>query len=282
MSIKIDHLIKEIEKIAPLTIQETWDNSGLQFSLGIDFKNSDVKNIYIALNPTEDIIKDAISKKADFILTHHPFFFQAMDKEEDIYSKELLKRLEKKITENERGLILYSAHTSFDLAKKGMNYYLAKLFYGKNIRSINKINIRKEEMLIGLIFEIDKKVSLNQFLIFIKEKLNIKTPIPFVLPYDRNPDDEFIKKIGLCAGSGAYNIDKIDGKKIDIYLTGDIKYHIALDSKIKFALPIIDITHFHSEKFFIEIMAKNLQEKLGNNIKIMKSKIEKNPIEYYS
>ena len=61
---KISEVIEKLEKIAPLETQEEWDNSGWQINLGI--KNT--KKIMLALNVTQDVLKQAIEQKCDLII----------------------------------------------------------------------------------------------------------------------------------------------------------------------------------------------------------------------
>jgi putative NIF3 family GTP cyclohydrolase 1 type 2 len=77
----------------------------------------------------------------------------------------------------------------------------------------------------------------------VKEKLNLKY-IKFVKTKDK------IKKIALTTGAGMSLLPYI---KADLFLTGDIKYHEAMDAKIR-NISLIDIGHYESEKFFVDVM----------------------------
>ena len=56
MSIKISDVINEIEKIASLSLQEDWDNSGRQISLG----DRDVRKVLLCLEVTSNVVEEAI------------------------------------------------------------------------------------------------------------------------------------------------------------------------------------------------------------------------------
>ena len=51
-------------------------------------------------------------------------------------------------------------------------------------------------------------------------------------------------------------IEKVD---TELFLTGDIKYHDAMEAKVR-GISLIDITHYESEKFFCECLYNNLNE----------------------
>ena len=162
------------------------------------------------------------------------------------------------------------------MEKKYIRYIL---IHEKNIKKLDDISKKQEkEILIGTTFELGKKLSLKELLALIKEKLQINQSLPYVLPDEIDIDKKFIKKIGVCSGSGADYIKKIDTNKIDIYLTGDIKYHDALDSKYNLKLPLIDVTHFYSEKIFGGIIKTEFKKTFKDNLEIIVSDVEKNPI----
>ena len=64
-----------------------------------------------------------------------------------------------------------------------------------------------------------------------------------------------VKRVALTTGSGASLLKNIDA---DCFLTGDIKYHDAMEAK-SINISLIDIGHFESERFFPDSLAKELQ-----------------------
>lgn len=68
-----------------------------------------------------------------------------------------------------------------------------------------------------------------------------------------------VKKIALINGSGMSYWRKVKSLGADLFITGDISYHDALDAK-ESGLHLIDIGHFESENCFSELLKKNLEE----------------------
>ena len=68
---KIKDLMGILNEICPQELQEEWDNSGIQ----IEASHKDIKKVLVALEVTEDVIKEAIGLNVDLIITHHPLFF---------------------------------------------------------------------------------------------------------------------------------------------------------------------------------------------------------------
>jgi len=71
---KIKDLENVLEKWAPLSLQEDYDNSGLL----VGDRNKDISSVLVSLDVTEDVIMEAIKKKANVIVSHHPIIFKTL------------------------------------------------------------------------------------------------------------------------------------------------------------------------------------------------------------
>jgi len=114
---KCDKVIKIIENWAPKSIAWEKDNVGLQ----VGSLSRNVKNILLCLDVNEKVVDEAVQKKCDLIISHHPLLFspvKKIDVEKDRRSRIIEKLIKKNIT-------LYSAHTNLDFTKAGVSYQLA-------------------------------------------------------------------------------------------------------------------------------------------------------------
>ncbi|MFA6397204.1 MAG: Nif3-like dinuclear metal center hexameric protein, partial [Sulfurimonas sp.] len=84
---------------------------------------------------------------------------------------------------------------------------------------------------------------------------------------------DHIRTCALVTGSGASLIKNIEA---DCFLTGDFKYHDAMEAKA-IGLSMLDIGHYESECYFGVILAEHL-EKLGLSVIISSST---NPFTYH-
>ena len=84
---------------------------------------------------------------------------------------------------------------------------------------------------------------------------------------------DFIQNIALCTGSGS-ELNQSLG--VDCFITGDIKYHAALQN-LENGVSLIDINHFESERYFGRALAPFLQK---SKIEVIISE-QKNPFTYY-
>ena len=131
-------LLKDImfslEKLYPTSMAEDWDNVGL--ILGNE--NSEIKNIMTCLEITQDVIDEAIEKKINLIVSHHPVILKRLSNlnEKDSQNNKIIKLIKNDIN-------VYSMHTNVDIAINGMNDWLADEIELKEINTLRK-NINQE------------------------------------------------------------------------------------------------------------------------------------------
>lgn len=224
---KVTKIIKRIEEFAPLNTMQKWDNSGWQINLGIE----DTNRILLALDVTPSTVDEAINKKCDLILSHHPIFFNSI---KTIESPFIIKAIQNNIQ-------VYSAHTNLDIAQGGVSEYLAEKCGFTDLDTA---------------FEFIKYKQFDEEKNFSKLISTLKTI--FSLPSVRvvNSQRKTYKSIAFCSGSGAEYIQDLEKIGIDVFITGDLKHHQALNAK---NMTIVDLGHFHSERFVVEIFENILK-----------------------
>lgn len=114
---KVSEIAAAVQKLAPGSLAEEWDNCGLQ----VGDPEAPVERVLVALTPLASVFEEAKEKGADFLLFHHPLIFTPL-KSVDVsaYPGDLLAHA---IQENRA---VYSAHTSYDAAQDGVSVALAE------------------------------------------------------------------------------------------------------------------------------------------------------------
>ena len=108
----VSEVIKEIESFAPLAYQESYDNAGLI----VGSPTMMVTGILICLDTLEEIIDEAIQKKCNLVVAHHPIVFSGLKK---ITGKNYVERVLIKAIKND--IAIYAAHTNLDNVHLGVN-----------------------------------------------------------------------------------------------------------------------------------------------------------------
>ena len=73
---KISSVISYLESLAHPALQEKYDNAGLIIGDG----DRECRGILISLDATEDVIKEAVAKKCNLVIAHHPIIFSGLKK----------------------------------------------------------------------------------------------------------------------------------------------------------------------------------------------------------
>ena len=235
---KIKDIIKFLEERFPLSLQEDWDNSGLQ----IGNIENDLTNIMISLDIDEQTIQKAKEKSCNLIINHHPFLFSSI---KSIDLNEEKGKINKDLIKND--ITVFAMHTNLDIGKGGVNDNLAKLL---ELKDISNLDTNNENPMAR--FGYTDEITAYDFSKFVKEKLNCKG---LILYGDKNKK---IKKVALCGGAGSDFISDAIKKDCDLIVTSDVKYHEAIDNCKK--INIVDPGHFASENHII-YMIKDLLEK---------------------
>jgi dinuclear metal center YbgI/SA1388 family protein len=87
-----------------------------------------------------------------------------------------------------------------------------------------------------------------------------------------------VKKLALCGGSGSFLVGAAIAAGADMFITGDIKYHDFFEAEARIVM--VDIGHFESERFTIDLLAEILEEKFLN-FAVLKTGVITNPVNYF-
>lgn len=245
-------VIKYFESKFPKDLAYDWDNVGIQ----VGSLNIKAKKVLVTLDVTKEVVKEAIDLKVNMILSHHPLMFIPMktinfDSPKGWIVKNLIKH----------NITVYSAHTNYDLADGGMNDTLAEAL---DIKSPKLLDLDDE---IGRYGDIEP-VEFSEFINDVKRKLKLD----LVKVIGR--DDKTIKTIGISGGSGSKHMYQAKMRGCDVYLTGDVTYHTALDA-IALGITVVDIGH-HAEKIFVPTITEDLQKQFPD-IEFIESRINTDP-----
>ncbi|MGA1544171.1 MAG: Nif3-like dinuclear metal center hexameric protein [Saprospiraceae bacterium] len=264
------HSIREmclyLEEIAPLSTQESYDNSGLL----IGKEDAAITGILTCLDCTEKVIQEAIELGVNTIVCHHPIIFNPLKR---LTYQNYTERIVAKALKN--NLNIYAIHTNLD-------HYLID---GVNTKIAKKLNLQELEALAplpggfdsksfgaGIIGNLREPMKTNIFLDFLYQEM--QTP----LIRHTSIVKEWIGRVAICGGSGSFLFPQALKKGADIFVTSDYKYHQFFDADNE--IIIADIGHYESEQFTIELLHEILSRKF-NNFAVYSTKINTNPVQYF-
>jgi dinuclear metal center YbgI/SA1388 family protein len=236
------NIYEHLDALSPFSLQESWDNSGLI----VGNPAQEISTVALSIDVDEALL-DSL-EEGTLLITHHPLIFSGI-KALDFtrYPANLLQKMVQKNIAN------IAMHTNFD--QTHLNRWVAKEILGQTAF---------EQEGFAAYFEID--ASFERFAYDVQERFGLKQ-LKAVKSHER------LGRIALITGSGASLMRELE---CDCLLTGDIKYHDAMEAKA-LGRSMIDIGHFESERYFPDVLAPHLKN-FGLTVIISSSK---NPFTYY-
>ena len=225
-------ITERIEIFAPSETQEDWDCSGW----GINIEGYDeIRKIMLCLTVTENVVKQAKEQNCDMIISHHPLF--CVNCHSELVSESYAPQIN-----------VYCAHTNLDKAQGGTTDTLIETL------GLSKHKVKIEHDFLRMI---NYKTTIEDFNNLLKK----------ISPNARIINNNTVKelnKIAFCAGSGSEFINDAKDLGADCLITGDLKFHTALDSDIV----VYDIGHFESEILILPVIKKII----GSDVEIIYAK----------
>lgn len=272
---RLTDLITMMERIAPPSLAEAWDNSGLQIGSG----EWSIRRIWVALDPLPAVVHAASERGVDLLVTHHPLFFNP------IKQLDLATSLGQVIETAIKGrMAIYSAHTNLDSTHDGINDILAKMIGIKDTQALVPAKeameidgqVRESRMIgLGRIGDLDHPASSVRVAEKLKKRFDLQS-IRMAGSAGRK-----IRRVAVCSGAGGSLLDLFLKSDADLYISGDFRYHDARTVE-EAGKAMIDLGHFASERIIIDVLVHKLAEACRNEgyaISVEPCNLEHDPFE---
>ena len=115
---KAGELCSYLDTVVPLSLQESYDNSGLQ----VGQPGKEINAALLSLDVTEEVLEEAIRKECGIIVSHHPVIFNGLKK---LAWRSPAERIIARAIKND--IVIYSSHTNLDMLSKGVSRKMAEL-----------------------------------------------------------------------------------------------------------------------------------------------------------
>ena len=249
-------IIDIMEEIAPTSLAEDWDNVGMVVDI-----NENINGALIVVDVTKSSIIEAKEKGANLIISHHPLMFNAI---KSICSDDVVYYAIK------NDISVYCAHTNMDLAKNGLNQKLAQLI---GLCDIKLLSNKEEEYAFGRVGLLESETKLKDLAVRVKNVLDIEAVRVM------GDKEKIISKVAVCSGNGSEFISEAINIGAQVIITSEVKHNIYVDN-IESGICIIDAGHYDTEKHFVNMIRKSLQESLSDiqyNLQVFISEKENRP-----
>lgn len=244
---KIKDITSVLEALAPLNLQESYDNAGLI----VGDPETAVTGVLFSLDAIESVVDEAISKGCNMIVSHHPIVFRGL---KQFNGKNYVERTVMSAIRN--GVALYAIHTNLDNV----------LYRGVNGKIADKLGVLSPQILVpkpgmerigaGVIGTLAVPMEEMEFLAHVKNTMQAGCIRHTGLMH------KTVQKVAICGGSGSFLLPEAIKAGADMFITADFKYHEFFDAEGR--IVIADIGHYESEQYTIELLFEIISEKYPN------------------
>lgn len=259
----VSEVIAVLESIAPPSLAESWDNVGLL--IGDDARTVD--SVLTCLTLTSDVAAEAIRSGVDLIVSHHPVLFRGT-KAMTTGSREgemLLSLIQSNIA-------VYSPHTSFDSAAKGINHRLSVSLGVQQPIPLRPIE-QDPSLGSGRWGRLHAARELPLFLSTVRKV----TQTPYV-EYSGEAS-RMVQTIAVACGSAGEFLSDAIRLGCDAFVTGEARFHTVLEARDA-GIALVITGHYASERPAVEELAIMLDAAL-EQVTVCASRVETDPLQLF-
>ncbi len=261
---KIKDVISALECFAPLPLQESYDNAGLQVGL----TEAEVSGVLLCLDITEQVLAEAVSKDCNMVVSHHPLIFRKLA---HVTGDDYVQRCV--IYAIKHDLTLVSMHTNLDSVTGGVNHMMAQKLGLRNVCLLNPTDSCGTQSGMGTIGDLPEPLSAQQFMSLVKEVFHAECIMSNALISRK------ISRVAMCGGAGAFVLPDAMAAGADAFITGEMSYHTYFghDDDVQIAV----IGHYESEQYTIQLLQQIINSRC-EGVRTVVTEVNTNPIRYNS
>ena len=229
-------MLSALERFAPLPLQESWDNAGLQVGL----TETEVSGALLCLDVTEQIVDEAVRKGCNLIVSHHPLLFRGLKTISDLtdVQRTVMKAIQQQVC-------VVSMHTNMDNAMAGVNFKIAEKLGLQQVQFFASKTVDGIEAGSGVVGMLTEPLAADDFVKAVKKAFDVECALCNQLL--RRP----IQKVAICGGAGDFLLDAALAEGADAFITGEMHYHQYFGYEQRIQICVIG--HYQSEQFTTEI-----------------------------
>lgn len=244
---KVSDITAVLETVAPLHLQESYDNAGLI----VGDPNLEVSGILFSLDCIESVVDEAVRKGCNMVVSHHPIVFRGL---KQFNGKNYVERTI--ISAIRQGVALYAIHTNLDnVLHNGVSTRIGSTLGLENMHILQP-KPGTEGIGAGVVGDLPHPEAALAFLQRVKQTMKTNCV------RHTNLIERPVQRVAVCGGSGSFLLPAAIGSGADVYITADFKYHEFFDAEGK--IIIADIGHYESEQYTIELLLEIISEKYPN------------------
>jgi dinuclear metal center YbgI/SA1388 family protein len=273
MTTLIQHVCQSLAELAPLHLAESWDNVGLL----LGDRHAAVHRVMVCLTITPAVVREAIDREAELIISHHPLPFKPLARitRDSVAGAMLLDLIR-------GGVAVYSAHTAWDSAVDGINQQLADSLKLDSVAPLMPLEHAAEApegssedppampQGAGRYGRAAAGTTLSRIAQVVSRKTSASATRLV------GSADKLVHKVALACGSGGSFLDAAARCGCDVLVTGEATFQTCLDAEAR-GIALVLLGHYASERFAMEELAGRLAA-VHDDLSIWASLADRDPI----
>ena len=255
-------MLSALEQFAPLPLQESWDNAGLQIGL----TEAEVSGALLCLDVTEKVIDEAIAKGCNLVVSHHPLLFRGLKQVSD--ANDVQRTVRKAIKHD---VCVVSMHTNMDNAVGGVNFKIAERLGAVPVVPAGKTLDTLMQKVPMVLAQLPEAMEARGFIALVKERFGV------ACAHCNELLQRPIEKVAICGGAGDFMLDEAIAAGADAFITGEMHYHVFFGHEQQIQICVIG--HYESEQFTSEIFRDIIQKECPG-VRTEIAETNTNPIVY--
>lgn len=252
-----------LEEYAPPQLAESWDNVGLL----VGSPAQAVCRIMTCLTVTSQTADEAVREGADLIVSHHPMPFRPLPR---LTTETLPGRLLLQLVRHD--VAIYSPHTGFDSARRGINQRLAEMLQLTDVRPLVEQPGAADGLGSGRVGRLATLSSLDAVADCLRRNLRLER-LQCVGDSGRP-----VRTAAVACGSAGEFVRPAIAAGCDLLVLGETNFHTCIEAEAG-GLRLLLTGHFGSERFGVEYLAEAIAEQFPD-VRVWASADERDPLRW--
>lgn len=235
-------LIARFDQWFPPSLAEDWDAVGLLTGRRADT----VTHVAFAVDITDATVDWAIEQGAQLLFSHHPLYLRGTS---DVDGDSPKGRLVHRAITNY--LAIHVAHTNADIARPGVSDAIA---HALQLHDVQPIRPHHTDPRLG-IGRVGRLAEPCDFAMFVQRVFEAVPTSGAGIRWASDPA-RHVETVAVCGGAGD---DLLSEVVADVYVTSDLRHHVASEYLATGRAALIDVPHAAAESMFLHPLAQGVE-----------------------
>jgi dinuclear metal center YbgI/SA1388 family protein len=271
MAASLSEVLSALERLAPLSFAEPWDNVGLLVEPS-PRSDARVSRALLTIDLEPQVLAEAVALGAQLIVAYHPPIFQGL---KSLRVSSPSERVAVKAVA--AGLFVFSPHTALDAAPGGVNDWLLDAFGGAELPRVPCLPHAADPRFgAGRCVQLPEPLGLAEAVTRLKHQLGLPQ-LRVAAATEHTGEAALIRSVAVCAGAGGSVFEKLSG--FDLFVTGEMRHH-DVRARVQSGSSVVLSEHTHTERGYLRILAQRLASEMSNQVTFHVSSCDRDPLSW--